>query len=110
MAEVTYTFRLEAELREQFAEAAASGHRKTAQLLRDFMRQYVREQRDAAQREEMFALRVKRSLAAARRGELVDNEVVEAESRAWLAEVDKEIKAAKRDRRAGVTPKRRSAR
>lgn len=43
---VTMTFRVEADLRAQFAEAAELEHRPAAQVLRDFMREYV--QRTAA--------------------------------------------------------------
>jgi predicted transcriptional regulator len=110
MAEVTYTLRLEEDLKEEFTAAAEAGHLKAAQVLRELMRRYVREQRAAAKREEAFELRVKRSLAAARRGELVDNEVVEAESRAWLAQVAAEIKPAKRGGRTSVAAKRRRSR
>jgi predicted transcriptional regulator len=39
--EACMTFRVEADLREQFAEAAGRAHRPAAQVLRDFMRAYV---------------------------------------------------------------------
>ncbi|MDO4682468.1 MAG: antitoxin VbhA family protein [Lautropia sp.] len=45
---VTMTFRVEADLRAQFAEAAELEHRPAAQVLRDFMREYV--QRSAARK------------------------------------------------------------
>lgn len=39
--EVTMTFRVEPDLRSSFSEAAEQAHRPAAQVLRDFMREYV---------------------------------------------------------------------
>ena len=39
--EACMTFRVEADLREQFAAAAERAHRPAAQVLRDFMRAYI---------------------------------------------------------------------
>lgn len=39
--EVTMTIRLESDLRDGFAEAAEFDHRPAAQVLRDFMRDYI---------------------------------------------------------------------
>ena len=39
--EACMTFRVEADLRRQFAEAAERAHRPAAQVLRDFMRAYI---------------------------------------------------------------------
>ncbi|MGC3292489.1 hypothetical protein ACPTFP_28950 [Pseudomonas aeruginosa] len=46
--EVTMTIRLEPDLRSSFAEAADLEHRPAAQVLRDFMREYVERSRSRA--------------------------------------------------------------
>lgn len=48
--EVTMTIRLERDLRSSFAEAADLEHRPAAQVLRDFMRDYVEQSRSRAPR------------------------------------------------------------
>jgi predicted transcriptional regulator len=49
MTEVTFTVRVDEELKARFSEAAKASDRTSAQLLRDFMRDYVqRQQREAA--------------------------------------------------------------
>ena len=44
MSEGTFTFRVDEELKDQFSTAAKSRDRTGAQLLRDFMRDYVKQQ------------------------------------------------------------------
>ena len=44
--ETTFTFRLDAQLKTQFAEIASEGDRSSAQLIRDFMRDFVRQHSD----------------------------------------------------------------
>ncbi|WP_322010054.1 hypothetical protein [Paraburkholderia sp. J12] len=44
MSDVTFTFRVDATLKSEFATAAKAHDRTVAQLLRDFMRNYVRQQ------------------------------------------------------------------
>lgn len=41
MSETTFTFRVDADLKEQFSEAATAHDRSGSQLLRDFMRSFV---------------------------------------------------------------------
>lgn len=41
MKETTFTFRLEGDLKQEFAALARRQDRPTAQLLRDFMRGYI---------------------------------------------------------------------
>jgi hypothetical protein len=41
MAETTFTFRVDSDLKEQFSEAATAHDRSGSQLLRDFMRSFV---------------------------------------------------------------------
>ncbi|QCI64127.1 CopG family ribbon-helix-helix protein [Phreatobacter stygius] len=79
MTEATFTFRVEETLKEQFAAAAKSRDRTGAQLLRDFMRDFVRQQQDAAEHDAWFRRQVQAGLDSAAAGRLVANEDVEAE-------------------------------
>lgn len=77
MSEATFTFRVDEALKNEFADAAKARDRTGAQLLRDFMRQYVK-----AQSEESYDawLResVTRAKASADAGDLVSSAEVEA--------------------------------
>ena len=79
MTEATFTFRVEEELKESFATAAKARDRTGAQLLRDFMRDFVRNQQEAADHDAWFRLQVQSGLDSANAGNLVPAEVVEAE-------------------------------
>jgi predicted transcriptional regulator len=57
MNQVTFTFRVDAPLKEQFTAAAKGRDRTGAQLLRDFMREYVRRQ-DAVEHDAWFRAQV----------------------------------------------------
>lgn len=48
MSEATFTFRVDEALKNDFANAAKDRDRTAAQLLRDFMREYVQRQQQAA--------------------------------------------------------------
>ena len=78
MNEATFTFRVEEELKESFATAAKARDRTGAQLLRDFMRDFVQQQ-EAAQHEAWFRGQVQAGLDAANAGKLVSGDEVEAE-------------------------------
>lgn len=47
MSETTFTFRVDDALKTAFSTAAKAHDRTGAQLLRDFMRDYVKQQREA---------------------------------------------------------------
>ncbi len=49
MGESTFTFRVDESLKNEFAQAAKAQDRTGAQLLRDFMRDVVRQQRQIAE-------------------------------------------------------------
>lgn len=57
MNQATFTFRVDAPLKEQFTTAAKGHDRTGAQLLRDFMREYVRQQ-DAVEHDAWFRAQV----------------------------------------------------
>ncbi|WP_040857324.1 CopG family ribbon-helix-helix protein [Thiorhodovibrio frisius] len=91
MNEATFTFRVDEALKDQFATAAKACDRSGAQLLRDFMRDFVRQQREMAAHEEWFRRQVQIGLDSANAGELLSGEDVEAEAVAWRAETRRAI-------------------
>lgn len=91
MTEATFTFRVDEALKADFAEAARSRDRTAAQLLRDFMRAYVREQRAAGEHDGWFRKEVSDGLAAAAGGDTLSSEEVEAEAVAWRAETRRRL-------------------
>ena len=48
MSKATFTFRVDETLKSEFSAAAKNCDRNAAQLLRDFMRNFVRQQQEAA--------------------------------------------------------------
>jgi hypothetical protein len=68
MKEATMTFRVETGLREQFAAAAECEHRPAAQVLRDFMRAYVKSAQEKAARPRIDAAERERRQAAVNYG------------------------------------------
>lgn len=85
MSDATFTFRVEESLKNDFAAAAKSRDRTGAQLLRDFMRDYVRQQQDSAEHDAWFRRQVQAGQDAANAGDLLPAEDVEAEATAWRA-------------------------
>ncbi|HEY4145409.1 hypothetical protein [Pinirhizobacter sp.] len=83
MTDATFTFRVEEDLKQAFASAARSRDRSGAQLLRDFMRDFVREQRETAQYDVWFKAQVRAGLKAADAGDVTSAKEVEAEAHAW---------------------------
>jgi predicted transcriptional regulator len=78
VSEATFTFRVDDALKEEFSAAAKTRDRTGAQLLRDFMRDYVKQQQDAAEYDAWLQAKVSRSKASADAGELVPDAEVEA--------------------------------
>lgn len=93
MSEATFTFRVDEELKEEFSMAAKSRDRTGAQLLRDFMRDFVRQQQDATEYDAWFRRQVQAGLASANAGQLVSAENVEAEFFARRTETRRKLKA-----------------
>ena len=86
MSETTFTFRVDETLKEAFAAAAKTRDRSGAQLLRDFMRDFVRTQEEAAAHEAWFRRSVQAGLNAANAGDTVVAKDVEADAKTWRAE------------------------
>jgi predicted transcriptional regulator len=78
MAEATVIVRVEDELKAAFAEAAKGADRTVSQLLRDFMRDYVRKQAEQAEYDAWLRQKVEAGRAALREGRVKSGEEVEA--------------------------------
>ncbi len=86
MSEATITFQVDEALKQEFTKAAKAQDRSDAQLLRDFMRDFVRQQREIIEHDAWFRCQVQSGLDSARDGSLVEAEKVEAEATAWRLE------------------------
>ena len=86
MSQATFTFRVEGELKDSFTAVAKSLDRSGAQLLRDYMRDVIRRQKEAEDHGAWFREQVRVGLDSANAGKLVSNEDVEAKFAARRAE------------------------
>ncbi|KAA0911525.1 CopG family ribbon-helix-helix protein [Pusillimonas sp. ANT_WB101] len=77
-ATATFTFRVEEDLKSEFAAAAKSRDRTGAQLLRDFMRDYVQQQQDASEHDAWFRRQVQMGIDSANAGNLIPAADVDA--------------------------------
>lgn len=91
MGEATFTFRVDDSLKEAFAEAAKGQDRTGAQLLRDFMREYVKKQREAAEYDAWFRREAQIGLDQAKAGMLIPGEEVEAEAERWREQARRKL-------------------
>jgi predicted transcriptional regulator len=91
MTEATFTFRVDGSLKDQFSTAAKSRDRSGAQILRDFMREYVRQQQDTTAHDAWVQQQVQVGLDSANAGRLVSAEAVEAEFAARRAETRRKM-------------------
>lgn len=71
MPESTFTFRVEDSLKTAFADAAKQKDRTAAQLLRDFMRNYVAETQEDAEYDVWFRRKVEAGERAYREGRFI---------------------------------------
>ena len=78
MSEATFTFRVDESLKDQFTTAAKDRDRTGAQLLRDFMRDFVKQQQEAAEHDAWFRHQVQIGLDSANAGNLIPAAEVEA--------------------------------
>lgn len=91
MSETTFTFRVDESLKSEFADAAKTHDRTGAQLLRDFMRSYVKGQQEVAQYDAWLHDKVQRSRASADAGNLIPSAEVEAQFTARRAKTRQHI-------------------
>ncbi|MBJ7314311.1 CopG family ribbon-helix-helix protein [Rugamonas sp. CCM 8940] len=94
MSEATFTFRVDESLKDQFTTAAKDRDRTAAQLLRDFMRDFVRQQQEAAEHDVWFRRQVQVGLDSANAGNLVPAAEVEAKFAAKREATRRRLKAA----------------
>jgi predicted transcriptional regulator len=94
MSGATLTFRVDEGLKDQFSTAAKSRDRTAAQLLRDFMRDFVKQQQEATEYDAWFRREVQIGLDAANAGDVVSAKGVEAEAVAWCAETRRKMAGA----------------
>lgn len=78
MTEATFTFRVEESLKQEFSSFAKEIDRSGAQLLRDFMRDFVKQQQEAASYDAWFQKQVEMGLDEANAGQLVSQEDVKS--------------------------------
>jgi predicted transcriptional regulator len=95
MSDATFTFRVDEALKTEFSTAAKAHDRTGAQLLRDFMRDYVKQQQEAAEYDAWLRVKVERSRASANAGNLVPATEVEAKFAARRAETRRRLEASK---------------
>lgn len=95
--EAVFTVKLESDLRDDFVAEAASTHRPASQLVREFMREFVRSQREAREHDEWFRAEVQKALNDPRPG--IPHDAVMKETRAILDRI--KTPAATRIRREG---------
>ncbi|PST23099.1 hypothetical protein C7U61_00735 [Rhizobium sp. JAB6] len=91
MTDATFTFRVEEELKAAFSEAAKAHDQTGAQLLRAFMRDYVRRQQDAADYDMWFRQQVQAGLASANAGDLIPDDNIDAEFAALREETRRKL-------------------
>ena len=93
MSDATFTFRVDESLKAEFSSAAKARDRTGAQLLRDFMRDFVKQQQESAEHEAWFRRQVQVGLDSANAGRLVAAEDVEAEFAARRDETRRKLQA-----------------
>ena len=93
MNEATFTFRVDKGLKNEFTTAAKSSDRNGAQVLRGFMRDFVRQQREAAEHDAWFRRQVQIGLDSANAGNLISGAEVEAKFAAKRAETRRRLEA-----------------
>ena len=93
MNETTFTFRVDEALKDQFSAAAKGRDRSGAQLLRDFMRDFVQQQQEVAEHDAWLRREVKIGLDSANAGHLIPADAVEAEFAARRAATRRKLEA-----------------
>lgn len=89
MSETTFTFRVDKALKSEFSTAAKNRDRNAAQLLRDF----VRQQQEAAEHDAWFRRQVQIGLDSANAGNLIPAAEVEAKFAAKRAATRRRLEA-----------------
>ena len=98
MSDTTFTFRVDEALKDQFTTIAKDVDRSAAQLLRDFMRDFVRQQQAAVEHDAWFRRQVQVGIESANAGRVVSAEKVEAEFKARRAVTRRKLAATRNGR------------
>jgi predicted transcriptional regulator len=93
MNEATFTFRVDEALKSEFSTVAKARDRSGAQLLRDFMREFVQHEQEAAAHEAWFRRQVQMGLDSANAGNLIPAAEVEAKFAAKRAATRRRVEA-----------------
>jgi predicted transcriptional regulator len=91
MAEATFTFRVDDELKARFTKAAKAHDRTGAQLLREYMREYVQHRQKEPGYDAWFKRQVEAARESANAGRLIAAEDVEAEFTARRAKTRRRL-------------------
>ncbi|MDX3773407.1 hypothetical protein QE250_04700 [Chromatiaceae bacterium AAb-1] len=95
MSDATFTFRVDEALKNEFATVAKAHDRTGAQLLRDFMRDYVQQQQESVDYDAWLNAKVEQSRVSARAGHLIPAADVEAQFAARRAATRARLAATK---------------
>lgn len=87
MTESTFTFRVDNNLKKEFKNLAESNDRSSAQLLRDFMRDYIKQQKELSEHDQWLRSQIQIGLHAANTGDLIPGEEVESEAIEWRSKI-----------------------
>ncbi|MAN75692.1 MAG: hypothetical protein CML24_00470 [Rhizobiales bacterium] len=93
MAESTFTFRIDEDLKRQFAEIAKSKDRTAAQLMREFIRDSITKEQEEAEYDAWFKAQVQVGLDEADAGLGIPHEEVKAHFAKLRADLRKKQKA-----------------
>lgn len=85
MNDATFTFRVDEGLKAEFAKVAKARDRSGAQLLRDFMREFVRQEENSIEYGTWFRNEVRRGIEEANAHDVASSQEVEADAAAWRA-------------------------
>jgi predicted transcriptional regulator len=80
--ESVFTVKLETDLRDAFMAEAAATHRPASQLVREFMRDFVRHQRESRKHDAWFRAKVRQALNE--EGPVMSHEAFMDETRALI--------------------------
>lgn len=87
MREATFTFRVDETLKSEFTTAAKASDRTGAQLLRDFMREFIKKEQEEAEYDAWYRQQVEIARFAVKEGRTISAEEVEAEAAEWRKSV-----------------------
>ncbi|WP_034987961.1 CopG family ribbon-helix-helix protein [Bartonella florencae] len=80
MAKTTFTFRVDDVLKNEFSKTAKAHDRSAAQLLRNYMGDIVKEQKEKSAYDLWFQEQVKLGINSAHAGDVISSEEIEAET------------------------------